>query len=71
VRAWLMVSPLGFVIEGQRFHGPLIVSVARRLGTSPDEAIVLADDSEQAGLVQTDVPLRMRARRLPVGMHPS
>ena len=43
----------------------LIDTVAQRLGISVFEAVVVADDCHQAGLVRDDVPKRMRGRRLP------
>ena len=42
-----------------------IDAVAWRLGISTEEAIVLADDCQQAGLVRHDVPERLRGKRLP------
>jgi hypothetical protein len=42
-----------------------IDTVAQRLGISVFEAVVVADDCHQAGLVRDDVPKRMRGRRLP------
>src|SRR5262245_22701951 len=42
-----------------------IERVAERLAMPTDEAIVLADDCHQAGLVSHDVPERLRGRRLP------
>jgi hypothetical protein len=42
-----------------------IDTIAKRLGISSNEAIVLADDCQLAGLVRHEVPEHMRGRRLP------
>jgi hypothetical protein len=42
-----------------------IDTIAKRLGISIDEAIVLADDCQLAGLYRHDVPEHMRGKRLP------
>jgi hypothetical protein len=41
-----------------------IDNIAKRLGITLEEAIVLADDCHQAGLVRHDLPEHMRGRRL-------
>jgi hypothetical protein len=52
--------------EGQPVTWSVAIdTIAKRLGISGDEAIVLADDCHQAGLVRHDVPEHVRGRRLP------